>query len=156
MTATPTRNRAHVPAVADAPGRTRVPTGAPTGPAASMRRVLLADAIVTAGFGALALLAPTSWFDASWLPRAVGAVLLVVALEVGLASRWSGRRLQLAGTVTGELAVAWVVSALAVAVLVDLPTAGAVLLEASAAVTAVFAALELRLARHIRDDKGQR
>jgi hypothetical protein len=168
MTASPSRSRTRVPAVADAPGctrvptaadapgRTRVPTAAPTGPDASMRRVLLADACVTAAFGAVALLAPTAWFDAGWLPRAIGFVLLVVAVEVGLASRWSGRRLRLAGTVTGELAIAWVIGALAVAVLEDLPTTGAVLLEVSAAVTVVFAVLELRLARHMRADVGPR
>lgn len=131
------------------------PSVTSTSASASMRRVLLADAVVTAGFGAVALLAPTSWFDAGWLPRAIGAVLLVVAVEVGLASRWSGRRLRLAGTVTGELAIAWVIGALAVAVLVDLPTTGAVVLEVSAAVTVVFAVLELRLARLMRADDGQ-
>lgn len=118
--------------------------------AASMQRVLAADAAVTAGFGLVAVLGPTAWFDAGWLPRVVGAVLLVVAVEVALASRWSGHRLRLAGTVTGELAIAWVVGALAVVFLVDLPTAGVLLLEVSAAVTAVFAVLEMRLARALR------
>ena len=125
-------------------------TPATHAPAGSMRTVLRADAVVTGLFGALALLGPASWFDAGWLPRAVGAVLLLVAVEVGLASRYDGRRLRLAGAVTGELAVAWVVASLAVLLLVDLPTPGAVLVEVSAAVTAVFAVLELRLARRLR------
>lgn len=154
MTATPTHGRTHRPVGTDTRGHTHAPVGA--GPEATMRRVLLADAVVTAAFGALALLAPTSWFDAAWVPRAVGAVLLVVAVEVGLASRWSGRRLLLAGTVTGELAAAWVVGALAVVALVDLPTTGAVLLEVSAAATVVFAVLELRLARRIRAADSRR
>jgi hypothetical protein len=124
-------------------GQVRTATG-------SMRTVLRADAVVTAGFGAFALLGPASWFDAGWLPRAVGAVLLLVALEVGLASRYDGDRLRLAGAVTGELAAAWVVASVAVLLLVDLPTTGAVLVEVSAAVTAVFAVLELRLVRRLR------
>ena len=119
-------------------------------PAASMRAVLRADAVVTGVFGALALLAPTAWFDAGWLPRAVGAALLLVAVEVGLLSRSEGPRLRLVGTVTGELAAAWVVASVVVLLLVDLPTTGAVLVEVSAAVTAVFAVLELRLARRLR------
>jgi hypothetical protein len=117
---------------------------------ASMRTVLRADAVVTGAVGLLALLAPSVWFDAAWLPRAVGAVLLLVALEVGLASRYDGKRLRLAGAVTGELAAAWVVASVAVLLLVDLPTTGALLVEAVAAVTAVFAVLELRLARRMR------
>lgn len=115
-----------------------------------MRAVLLADAIVTGGFGLLAVGAPTAWFDAGWLPRAIGVVLLVVAAEVAVASRWSGSRLRLAGTVTGELAVAWVVAAVTVLLLVDLPRTGALLLELSALVTAGFAVAELRLVRRLR------
>ena len=117
---------------------------------ASMRAVLRADAVVTGAVGVLALLAPSAWFDAGWLPRAIGAVLLLVALEVGLASRYDGKRLRLAGAVTGELAAAWVVASVAVLLLVDLPTTGAVVVELVAVATAVFAVLELRLARRMR------
>lgn len=117
----------------------------------SLRTVLRVDAAVTGGVGLLALVSPTAWFDAGWLPRAVGVVLLIVAIEVALFARSDGRRLRLAGTVTGELAVAWVVASIAVLVLRDLPTTGALLIEAVAAVTAVFAFLELRLVRRLRD-----
>ncbi len=117
----------------------------------SLRTVLRVDAAVTGAVGLLALFAPTAWFDAGWLPRAVGVVLLIVAIEVALFARSDGRRLRLTGTVTGELAAAWVVASIAVLALVELPTTGALVIEGVAAVTAVFAVLELRLVRRLRD-----
>lgn len=130
-------------------------TLAPAAPASldaatSLRTVLRADAVATGAVGLLALLAPTAWFDAGWLPRAIGVVLLVVAAEIAVMSRYDGKRLRLLGSVTAELAIAWVVASVAVLVLADLPTTGALLIEAVAAMTAVFAVLELRLLRRLR------
>jgi hypothetical protein len=125
------------------------PAGALDGAAAEqrLRTVLRADVVVTAGFGLLAMAAPTDWFDAGWLPRAIGLVLVLVAVEVAVASRWIGARLRLAGLVTGELAAAWVVGSVVVLLLAGLPRTGALLLALSAAVTAGFAVAELAVVR---------
>jgi hypothetical protein len=116
-----------------------------------LRTVLRADAVVTAGFGLLALVGPTSMYGdvPGWLPRLVGVVLLVVAADLLLAARWSGSRLRLAGTVGGELALAWVVATVGVLALVDLPFAGREVLAVAGLVTLGFAIAELRLVRSL-------
>src|SRR6476661_5836370 len=114
-----------------------------------LRTVLRADAAVTGAVGLFGLLGPTSTYgDApGWLPRVVGAVLLAVAVDLVLAARLSGSRLRLAGTVTAELALAWVVATVAVLALVDLPSAGREVLAIVGAATLGFAIAELRLVR---------
>lgn len=116
-----------------------------------LRTVLRADAVVTGVAGLFALLAPTSIYGdvPGWLPRAVGAVLLLVAVDLAIASRWSGSRLRVAGMVCAELAIGWVVATVGVLLLVDLPLAGTEVLLVVGAATLVFAVLELRLVRSL-------
>ena len=122
-----------------------------------LRTVLRADAVVTGAVGLFGLLgSPTLYGDVpGWLPRAVGAVLLLVAVDLALASRWSGGRLRLAGTVCAELALAWVVATVAVLALVDLPLAGTEVLLLVGAATLGFAVLELRLVRSLSAAVGR-
>ena len=122
-----------------------------------LRTVLRADAVVTGAVGLFGLLgSPSLYGDVpGWLPRAVGAVLLLVAIDLGIASRWSGRRLRLAGTVCAELALGWVVATVAVLALVDLPLAGTEVLLLVGAATLVFAVLELRLVRSLAAAVGR-
>jgi hypothetical protein len=114
-----------------------------------LRAVLLIDGIVTAAVGVLFVLAPSSWYGDSpgWLVRTVGVVLALVGLEVGLASRWSGRRLRLAGLVTAESAFAWTLGSLVVMAIVDLPTVGLEVVGVVAVGTLVFGLVETRLVR---------
>ena len=114
----------------------------------SLAGVLRADAAVTAALGAVALLGPDVWGDApSWLPRVVGAVFVVAALDVALVSRWTGRRLRLAATVVGELALATAAASAVVLATADLPAAGAALVGLVGLLSAGFGVAELRLAR---------
>jgi hypothetical protein len=116
-----------------------------------LRTVLRVDAAVTGAVGLFGLLGPTSTYGdvPGWLPRTVGAVLLVVAVDLLLAARLAGSRLRLAGTVTAELALAWVVATVAVLALVDLPFAGREVLALVGAATLGFAVVELRLVRSL-------
>ena len=116
---------------------------------APLQRLLRLDALATGAAGLLALLVPTStWGDVPpLLPRAVGVVLLVVAADLLLASRWTGRRLRLATTVCAELALAWVAATAVVLVVHDLPLLGAELLVGTGLVTLAFGVAELRAVR---------
>lgn len=122
-----------------------------------LRSVLRADAVVTGAVGLFGLLGSPSLYGdvAGWLPRAVGAVLLLVAVDLAIASRWSGRRLRLAGIVCAELALAWVVATAVVLAVVDIPTAGTEVLLLVGAATLVFAILELRLVRSLSAAVGR-
>ena len=82
--------------------------------------------------------------------RALGVLLVVVGVDLALASRLRGRRLALAGTVAGELALGW---ALVSTVVVLAAGAGAAVTAAAlavAAVSAAFGVVQLRLARGLR------
>ena len=116
-----------------------------------LRTVLRVDAAVTGAVGLFGLLGPISTYGdvPGWLPRVVGAVLLAVALDVALAARLSGSRLRLVGTITAELALAWVVATVAVLALVDLPFAGREVLTIVGVATLGFALTELRLVRSL-------
>ena len=119
---------------------------APTTEAASqLRRVLQVDAVVTGAVGLFGLLGPAWYAGPSWVARAVGAVLVLVAIEVGLMSR--SPRVALVGKVTAELAFAWVVGAVVVAAFFDMETAGREVLLATAVVTLAFGLVETRLVR---------
>ena len=111
--------------------------------------LLREDAVVTGAVGALALLGPDRGGDdvASWVPRVVGAVLLLVAADLAVASRWTGRRLRLATAVCADLALAWVAASVAVLALVDLPASGTAVVAGVAVVTLGFAVAELRALR---------
>ena len=124
------------------------PTALDTDPA-RLGALLREDALVTGAVGAFALLGPHLYGDdvAAWVPRAVGAVLLVVAADLGLASRWRGRRLRLATAVCADLALAWVAASVAVLALVDPPAAGTAVVAGVAAVTLAFGVAELRALR---------
>lgn len=116
-----------------------------------LRTVLRLDAGVSAVAGLFALIGRTSTYGdvPGWLPRAVGVVLLAVAVDLALAARLSGSRLRLAGTVTADLAIAWVIATVAVLALVDLPFAGREALTIMGLTTLAFAVAELRLVRSL-------
>lgn len=115
-----------------------------------LRTVLRADAVLTAAFGVTAL-ETAGWYGGpSWVARAVGAVLLLVAVEMAVLSRSHGRRLRLSGLVVAEAAFAWVVGSLLVAGLVDMDAAGREVLLLSAVASLGFGIAETRLARALR------
>jgi hypothetical protein len=121
-----------------------------------LRSVLRADAVVTAAVGALAVLAAEPLADQVSTPtvlRVVGVALVLVGADLALLARLSGQRLALAGTVVGELALAWVVGTAVVLGLGLAEPAGAALLAAVAAVTAWFGITELRLAKAVRANR---
>ena len=121
--------------------------------ATRLRTVLRADAVVTAAVGAVTLLAAPSLSDLFGTPtvlRVVGAALLVVAADIALLARLDGRRLALAGTVVGELALAWVAATVVVVGLGLAEPAGVALLAAVALATAAFGVTELRLVKQVR------
>jgi hypothetical protein len=118
-----------------------------------LRSILRADAVVTAGVGAAIVLAAEPLADQVGTPavlRVVGIALVVVGADLALLARLSGRRLALAGTVVGELALAWVLGTAVVLALGLAQPAGAALLVGLAAVTAWFGVTELKLARAVR------
>lgn len=116
-----------------------------------LRTVLRLDAVVTGLVGAFAVFGDTARYGdvPGWLPRAVGVVLLIVALDLAIAARWSGNRLRLAGLVCSELAFGWVVATIAVLALVDVPSTGTEILAIVGAATLAFAIAELRLVRRL-------
>ena len=118
---------------------------------ARLRSVLRTDAVVTGLVGAVLAVDSGPVSRAVDLPRAavlaVGLLVVAVALEMALASRWEGRRLRLAATVTAELAVAWVVASAVLLVVRDTTAAGTALVVGIAAVTAGFAAAYVRVLR---------
>jgi hypothetical protein len=128
---------------ATAPARPAVEADAP------LQRLLRLDAAATGAAGLLALVAPVSWWGdvPGLVPRVVGAVLLVAAAELLLASCWSGGRLRLAITVCADLALAWVAATVVVLALRDLPTAGTQALVLVGLVTLGFGVAELRALR---------
>ena len=115
-----------------------------------LRSVLRADAVVTAAVGLFGLVGPSWYGGPAWLTRAVGAVLLLVGIEVGLMARSEGNRLRLTGVVVAELAFGWVVAVLLAAGLVNMDTAGREVLVATAIVTLWFGITETRLTRRMR------
>lgn len=117
---------------------------------APLQRLLRQDAFATGAAGLLGLLLPTSTFGdvPAALPRVVGGVLLlVVAADLLLASRWSGRRLRLATAVTADLALAWVVATAVVLAVRDLPTSGVEVLSLVGLVPLGLGVAELRALR---------
>lgn len=134
-----------------APALPRVAT--PASVEQRLRTALRADAVVTGAVGAATLLAAVPLAEQVGTPtvlRVVGAVLLVAAVDIALAARLSGRRLALAGTVVGELALAWVAGTVVVVALGVAEPVGVALLGAVAAVTAAFGVTHLRLAKRLR------
>ena len=124
--------------------------------ATRLRTVLRADAVVTAAVGAIALLAApalSGLFGTPTVLRVVGGALLVAAADIALLARLDGRRLALAGTVVGELALAWVAATAVVIALGLAQPAGVALLSGLALATAAFGVAELRLARQLRAER---
>src|SRR6185369_5726084 len=103
-----------------------------------LRSVLLADGVVTAGVGLVGLLGPSWYAGPGWLARAVGAVFLVVGVEVAVLSRGAARRLRLTGLVVAESAFAWTVTALLATALADMDAAGREVLVLTALGTLAF------------------
>ena len=130
------------------------PSTAASSTAARLRTVLLEDGVVTAAVGAAVVVAAGPL--AADLPgsptvmRVLGAVLVVVGLDVALASRVRLERLPLAGTVVGEAALAWAVGSTAVVLLAGAGAAVTASVLVVAAVSVAFGLTELRLARALR------
>jgi len=117
-----------------------------------LRTTLLVDAVVVGLSGVLLATTPSSWYGdlPGWLVRAAGIALAVAAVDVGLASRWRGRRLRLAATVTAELAFAWTLGVLLAADLGHVRGDGLEVLALSGVATLVFGTLEVSLVRALR------
>jgi hypothetical protein len=114
-----------------------------------MRSVLRLDAAVTGAIGLVGLLGPSWYGGPSWVARAVGAVFVLVALEVAVMTRSTGRRLRMTGVVVAESAFAWTVAALLAASLVDMDTVGREVLVLTALGTLALGVVETRLARRM-------
>lgn len=128
-----------------------------TTPHDRLRSVLRVDAVATAAVGAAAVLAAEPLAEQVGTPtvlRLVGVALVVAGADLALLARLSGRRLALAGTVVGELALAWVGGTAVVLALGLAEPAGAALLLGVAAVTAWFGVTELKLATSVRASSG--
>lgn len=119
-----------------------------------LRTVLIEDAAATAAVGLGVLLAAAPLAEqlpgSTTLMRVLGVVLVLVGADIAVASRWSGRRLALAGTVVGELALAWALGSAIVVAVARPDAAVTTALLVVAAVTAVFGVVELRLVRALR------
>ena len=125
-------------------------TTALTLPVDRLRLTYRADAVVTGLVGVLALESPLSWYDApGWLVRGLGVFLLVVAADLALLSRTSGRLLRIGTTVTMELAFAWVAATVAVLALRDVPAMGVEVLTVVGGLTLGFGLAYLRLGRDL-------
>jgi hypothetical protein len=114
-----------------------------------LRSVLLIDSIVvTTLFVALAA-SPASWYGD--LPvRVLGIVGAVLAADVFVFSRWSGRKLRIGAVVTAEAALAWSIATVVLIEVGDVRGAGLELLALSGLATLVFGILETRLVRALR------
>ncbi len=125
---------------------------APAAEEERLRALYKADAVATGAVGLLFLLAPASSYGdlPGWLVRVTGAVMLAVAVDLAVGSRWSGRKLRWSAIALGELALAWVVASGVLVVLDVLPAASDVAVAVIAAVTAFFGISYLRLARRLR------
>jgi hypothetical protein len=130
------------------------PAVSPAATEERLRRVLWADALVTAGVGLVGLLGPSWYGDPSWVARGVGAgfvlVAVVLAAALGTSDRTDARRLRTTAVVIAESAFAWTVAALLAAVLVDMDSAGREVLVATALGTLAFGLVETRLARRLK------
>jgi hypothetical protein len=117
-----------------------------------LRTVLRVDSAVVLVAGLLLALTPSSWYgDApSWLSHAAGAALAVSAVDVGVASRWRGRALRLAATVTAELAFAWTAAVVVAIEVFAVRGAGLEVLALGGLATLVFGILETSLVRALR------
>ena len=117
-----------------------------------LRALYRVDAVATGAVGLLFLLTPASTYGdlPGWFVRTTGAVLLVVAADLAIGSRWTGKRLRWSAVALGELSLAWVVASGVVVALDLLPAASDVAVLAIAAVTAFFGISYLRLARALR------
>jgi hypothetical protein len=115
-------------------------------PTDRLRLTYQLDAAVTGLVGVLALESPVTWYDApGWLVRTVGVLLLVVAVDLAVLSRASGRLLRVGTVVTMELALAWVAATVAVLVLRDVPAAGVEVLSVVGLLTLGFGIAYARL-----------
>jgi hypothetical protein len=115
-------------------------------PTDRLRLTYRLDAAVTALVGVLALESPLSWYAMpGWLVRGVGVLLLVVAADLAMLSRASGRLLRIGTVVTMELAFAWVAATLAVLVFRDVPATGVEVLGVVGLLTLGFGIAYARL-----------
>ncbi len=117
-----------------------------------LRTVLLVDAFVVGLSGVLLAATPPSWYGSapSWLSVVAGIALALAAADVGIASRWRGRRLRIAGLVTAELALAWTALMVVAAEVFDVRGDGLEVLALSGLATLVFGILETSLVRALR------
>jgi hypothetical protein len=117
-----------------------------------LRSVLAVDAVVVGLSGVLLAATPSSWYGdlPGWLVRSAGILLALVSAEVGLVSRWRGRRLRLAAVVIADLAFLWTAMVVTAAELGDVGGAGLEVLALSGLATLVFGVIETSLARLLR------
>jgi hypothetical protein len=117
-----------------------------------LRTVLRVDGVVTALIGLFGLFGPSSTYGdvPGWIPRALGAFLVLAAIVVGVESRSAGRTLALIGTLTADAAFAWTLASVAILALVDLPGRGEVVVGLVGLATLVFGIVETRLVRSLR------
>jgi hypothetical protein len=119
-----------------------------------LRTVLREDALVTAAVGVGVVLAAAPLAGAlpgsTTVMRVLGVALIVVGADIALASRWSGRRLALAGTVVAELALAWAVLSTVVVAIWRPGAAVSAAVLVVAAVTLAFGVTELKQVRALR------
>ncbi|MFN2537489.1 MAG: hypothetical protein ABR549_04965 [Mycobacteriales bacterium] len=117
-----------------------------------LRTTLAVDAVVVGLSGVLLAATPSSWYGdlPGWLVRLGGILVALAAVEVGLASRWRGQRLRLAGTVTADLAFGWTVLVVVAVEAFGVRGAGLEVLGFSGLATLVFGILETSLVRALR------
>lgn len=117
-----------------------------------LRTVLRIDSLIVGVAGLLLALSPSSWYGSmpSWLSHGAGALLAFSALDVGIASRWSGRALRLAALVTAELAFLWTALVVVAIEVFDVRGSGLEVLALGGLATLVFGVLETSLVRALR------
>jgi hypothetical protein len=136
-----------------APTTSRPDTAAADAPADRLRLLLLVDGVGTAALGSALLVAAGAVSAHVGTPvavRLVGALFVVVGVGMLRARRLRGRRLARAGTVLGEVDLAWAVAGTAAVLAVGASGPGWALTIAVAAVCLVMGAAKLRLSRPLR------
>lgn len=119
---------------------------------APLRALLLVDGVGTAALGAGALLLAEPLADhvgSVGALRAVGVLFLVVAADMLLARRLSGRRLATAATALGAVDLAWAAGTTAALPALDTTSTGTAVVLAVAATCLVLGTAKLALARRL-------
>lgn len=141
---------------------TSAPASSTTRTGDRLRAVLLEDAAVTAAVGVGVGVVVAAQPLADELPgtatamRVLGALFVVVAVDVALMARTRGRRLATLATVVGELALGWAAVSIVVALAAGASGAALAAVLGVAVASACFGIAELRLARRLHAELGVR